>query len=284
MPVPPPVGRRKGILIIALRLLAETKFLALYIMAYFFLIKEAQRVLIEAACDADRNTSSCPQPVDKAFCSEAEECAFDGTANQPFLGIDPSMQSKHSTFSFVVWFAIAVVLNVCVVLFMFQSVISAQRWRRSDLALCFQLNGFYATKYVRGLRQINFIGFGISVSSLFVSSAIKGALVPMLSSQVVAWSAAFTSLMSLHAAEDSLTAMSFATYRKHLIVGDEADDGDADDFAGFQLTDLLASAPQALMAKLSAAAVAEEIVEIKQAQASNSAGAAPTAVAVQQSL
>jgi len=279
--------KHKGTLIIVCRLLAETKFLVLYLLSYFSLIKEAQRVLIESTCEDVRDTTTCPQPSSTAFCAEVRECAWDGTTNQPFLGIDPSVQSKHSTFSFVIWFCILAMLNVGSVVALYKSAADGQRKGKSDLAICFKLNELYASKPMRGLRKINFIGFAMSVSSLIISSAIKGALVPMISSQLVAWSAVFTSLMSLHAAEDGLTGIPFKTYRKHLIVADEAaPDGDTDDFAGFKMADLLASAPSVLMAKLSAAALAEEFVELKADRTTSSAGSTSSVTThqLQQSL
>lgn len=256
-PTTAPVGLQMRVFITLCRLGTELKFPSLFLYSAFLLLTGAQDVFTMDFC-ANSTTAKCGSKGE--FCDAYQLCVYESKAKYTF-GLDLTW---WPILTFAICFVILVASNLLILIVMLiSSVRVAQEWRRSDLALCFILNSMYSSTPMLYTRYINYAVFIIGVGVQVASSIAYGCWYSMIANESSYWAYAMIALFSLYIPERQFApahlgqGISWPAYRKHL-----RDAISGENYAGFEWSDLLASAPVVLVSKLTAAALAEEYSEM----------------------
>ena len=230
---------RRGTLNVLLRCLAETKFAVVYSFALLDQVVVARRQHNKGLC---ANPSCVVVLANEHACMEEMQCmlAHEKDKLLPFLPVE------KSDIIFLQLIAVLTAINVCVVVF---SVLDAsnddRRWRQTDIALCYQLNRYYARHrwvfYVKALMVAIYLGTLITACVY----AYRDGSSNLFSSQVIPGVVAIVALTSLHKPNPDVLKIAYSVYKEKL------------EGVEFAYVDLMSSAPTLLTAKLTAAALSD---------------------------
>lgn len=242
-------------LLAALRLIAECRFILLLQVSTYLLVLGQQNVSDAHTCGRLRNLTECSVPP--AFCVAVAECLHRLKPSNPLV-LRPA---EMPTTLLVSWWAVSFGFNV---IFFVVCAVKAMKAAvpLTDVRLCFQLNRLYMTKWMRQIRILNYFSLFSVISSAIVSAIIRSTFVSLLTSELMAWVAAIIAVFRLFAPAEQLAMgdISIGVLEKALR---------AEGQLAFVLADLNATAPSMLLGKLTTAAVAEEVDEMKQAHAAS---------------
>ena len=244
---------RSAGVICVLRTLAESKFLLLLGASAFVLLQRAQKLYVSQRCSLDRDEAACPAAETESFCASFEQCVFEGEASL-YMGVDLSDTTNNV---FLILLLCAALVNLIAFWLASYLCLREGQGKRSDLACCYTFNRLYTTRPFRFLWYFNLIIFlGCTVVQVAIAAYLE-MLLTLLKAEISGIAAAMVSLIGLYAPSKNLAEIPFETYRKHLKVEESGDD-----FAGFAWSDLLSGAPSVLTAKLTEAAIADEVAEM----------------------
>ena len=183
---------------------------------------------------------------------------------QEFSLVDPynsylAFDLASNDFYFLIVIVLITITNLSVCIVCLLEASEEKKWRKSDIALCYKLNMYYASSgWVRWVKFGMLAIYVLAVGELLATALIEGLFIDILYMQLLPSITAALALTSLHTPSPGLEGVAFSVYKKTL-----------EDESGFAYADLTYSAPALLVAKLTAAAledVQEESQELRDEQ------------------